>query len=340
MRVILTRLSALGDVVHTWPLAEALRSRRPAIHLTWVVEEPLRPLVAGHPAVDAVLTVATRRWRRAPLDLATRHELGRWRTAVRELEPDCCLDPQGTAKSALLCRLTGARRRVGLSRPWRREILAGLAYTETLPGPPGRQHVVAANLEFVRCLGLDPPSEGAVPDGRWLLEGPLREVPAVADSGDAIVLPQTGGAGKDLPVETLAEVARGLAEDGLRTTVAWGPGEIDRARAVVELCPNAVLAPPTSILELAGLFARAAVVVGGDTGPVHLAASLGTPTVAVFLTTDAVRNRPLGARTAVVSGARPQGSGPTGSARARPERLPPASEVLEAARSLLATGSR
>ena len=134
MRVVLVRLSSLGDIVHTWPLAVAMRAARPEMHLTWVVEEPFRPLVEGHPAVDRVLTVTTRRWRRRPLAGRTRAEIAVLRGRFSELAPDLAIDSQGVLKSALITRCTGARKRIGLRRPWRREVLAGLAYTDTLAG--------------------------------------------------------------------------------------------------------------------------------------------------------------------------------------------------------------
>ncbi len=75
MRIVLVRLSALGDIVHTWPLAQALRDADSTHHVTWVVEEPFLPLIDGHPAVDATIAVATRRWRRHPFDARTRAQI-------------------------------------------------------------------------------------------------------------------------------------------------------------------------------------------------------------------------------------------------------------------------
>ena len=96
MRIVLIRLSALGDIVHTWPLAAALRSAEPKAHLTWVVEEPLAPLVEGHPAVDAIVTVATGRWRKHPFSRSTRAEIAVFKTRLHELQPDLAIDAQGT----------------------------------------------------------------------------------------------------------------------------------------------------------------------------------------------------------------------------------------------------
>ncbi len=333
MRIVLIRLSALGDIVHTWPLAAALRSARPEAHLTWVVEEPLAPLVEGHPAVDAVLTVATGRWRKQPFAARTRAEIGAFKSRVHELQPDLSIDAQGTLKSGLVTHWCKAPRRVGLARPWRREAVAGLAYTEALPGSSSRRHVIASNLELVRSVGGEPPAQPAPPDGRWLLD--RTRSPASSAREYAVILPGAGQPEKILSAAILAETARSLVSSGMDVVVAWGPSERDRAGTIVELGGAGVhLAPPTDLVELTALLGSAAVVVGGDTGPVHLAASLAVPTLAVFLTTDPERNGPSGARVGVVSGAAP-GRGPGGSATTGRARAVTASEISAALVDLL-----
>ncbi len=318
MRVVLIRLSALGDVVHTWPLAVALRAVRPDLHLTWVVERPLLPLVEGHPAVDSVIAVATKRWRRNVFSAETRSHIAVLRTQLHELQPELALDPQGVFKSALVAGLSRAPARVGLARPWRRERLAGVAYTDTIRGSANSRHVVATNLEFVRSVGGVPPAAPTAPDGSWLLRSTADSPPPVTpETAYLVLVPGAGRAEKVIPVEDLAAVARHAAVAGLTVHVVWGPGERDRAEAVVKLGGRGVfLAPPTDLDALVLLLANARAVVGGDTGPVHLAASLSIPTLAVFTATDWRRNGPLGARIEVVSGALTGDGGPTGSSRA------------------------
>jgi heptosyltransferase-1 len=336
VRVVLVRLSALGDIIHCWPLASALADSDAGMHLSWIVEEPLRILVDGHPAVDSVFTTRTGRWRRQPLAATTRAEVATFKTMIRELEPDVVLDPQGTSKSALVTRWTKAQRRVGLARPWRRERLAGLAYTETIDGASARSHVVATNLAMIRAIGAEPP-ELTPPDGSWLLQKVADRSPSGPWSDAyAVLLPGTGGAHKVIPEDDLAAVGRNLTRVGLNGVVAWGPGEEARARAVVDAAGNGVfLAPPTDLGELAALLGRAALVIGGDTGPVHLAASFGVPAVAVFLASDWRRNGPLGPRTTVVSGAAEGSQDPSGSARVRPLRRVQPEEIVTAALELL-----
>ncbi len=329
MRLVLIRLSALGDIIHTWPLAQSLRDNRPDLHLTWVVEEPFRPLVEGHPAVDSVITVATRRWRRAPFAPRTRAETDAVKTRLRELTPDLVLDSQGTIKSAWITRWAAAADRVGLARPWRRELLPALVYTRVLPGSRGDAHVVATNSQLVRAVGGEPLPKTPLPDGHWLLERSIECWPDFRRNARyAVLLPGAGRPSKVLSSEVLAGLARLLAARDLEVLVAWGPGELKRAEAVVAGAGKAAeVAPPTNIEQLAVLLGGASLVVGADTGPIHLAASLGTPTLGVFLTTDWRRNGPLGPRTAVLSAAElPQRVHP-GRAGAKPGAMPSAETI-------------
>jgi heptosyltransferase-1 len=302
VRLVLTRLSALGDIVHTWPLVEALTSGAHPVELAWVVEEPFLPLAALHPGVARAVPVATRRWRHHPLAAATRREFGTARRALREFSPQVALDPQGLCKSAAWGRLSGAGERVGLERRLRRELLAGVCYTRTVAPPPEARHIVDINLALGAAVGRRA-SFGATPDGSFLLRGapaaPVGAAEAVA------LLPGTGGRGKTWPARSFAALAARAIGRGLPVTVLWGPGERSLAESIVAACPRATLAPPTSLLELAALLARCAAVVGGDTGPVHLAASLAVPTVAVFVATDPERNGARGRHVRIVSSARP-----------------------------------
>lgn len=301
MRVLLTRLSALGDIVHTWPLASLLARELPGIEIHWLVERHFLPLVETHGAVAGAIGVATRRWRKELLSASTRREAGGAARRLRELSFDVALDPQGLVKSAVWARVADVPRRVGLGGRHRRERVAGLFYTETVDPLPEAIHVVDLNLSLATALGVRPHS-GLAPDGRFLLaSGSGPRVPA----GAVVLLPATGGPGKAWPPGRYAELAAALARRGRPVTVAWGPGERSVAETIAaEADAGVEIAPPTSIVELAHLLAGAAVAVGGDTGTVHLAASLGVPTVAVFLATDPRRNGPRGDRVTVVSAAR------------------------------------
>lgn len=337
-RVILVRLSALGDIIHTWPLATLLHQTNPELEITWVVEEQFLPLVEGHPALASTLTVATRRWRRHPFSGTTRAEIAELKRRLRSLDAELCIDAQGVFKSALVTRWSTAPRRAGLRYPWRRERLIGLTYTERYAGSSSHTHVVATNLELVRSLGLTPPATLLPPDGRWLLEGHAENPAEGAVPGPYVaLLPGAGHPSKLLSVATLANVSRELTRDGMTVLVLWGPQELERAQAVVQAAGTGVmLAPQTDLRQLAATLAGAAAVLGGDTGPVHLAASLGVPTLGIFLTTSDARNRPLGHKVAVISATRHAEPRPTGSAKAQQVRTIDPAEILWATRALLA----
>ncbi len=331
MRVLLTRLSALGDIVHTWPLAEALHAARPAVELTWLVERPFRCLVEHHPAVKEVVTVSTRHWRKTPLAQATRGEARATVAALRAFSPDLAIDPQGLVKSAIWGALAGAPEKVGLDKGWRRERLAGLFYDRTLAPSEGVRHVVDINASMTAALGVDAP-QGATPDGRFLLGHTAP--PLVPEPGTVLLLPGTGGAGKTWGLEAFGTLATWLLRKGLRPVVGWGPGELPMAEALASRAGSGVaVAPPTSIVELAEVMSRCAAVVGGDTGPIHLAASLGVPTVAVFVATDPERNGPRGRAVRVLTSA--QGGASRGRARTRPRGVVEVREVQDALQALL-----
>ncbi len=328
MRILLTRLSALGDIVHTWPLAAALTSGGEPVELAWLVEEPFLPLVAGHPAVARLIPVATRRWRRRAFAGTTRREILAARAAVRGFAPDVALDPQGLLKSGVWGLISGAGVRVGLARSHRREWMAGACYTRTVAPPPEARHVVDVNLSLLTALGRPAPF-GAAPDGRFLV-GSATPAP----TGAVVLLPATGGPGKAWPAASFAALGRRAAGAGLPVIVGWGPGERALAEEVVGAAgPGAALAPPTSIPELAMLLAGCAAVVAGDTGPAHLAASLGVPTVAVFVATDPARNAPRGPRVRVLAGA--ASAERPGSARAAAEGEVAVDPVFDALVALL-----
>jgi heptosyltransferase-1 len=341
VRLLLIRLSAVGDIVHTWPLAVALREALPEVELEWVVEEAFVPLVAGHPAVTTAIPVNTHRWRRAPFAVSTRREISSLRRRLRHPPAEVCIDAQGVAKAALIAGWSRAPRRVGLARPWRREALAGLFYTETVPGSSRHRHVVATNLELARAIAGSLDETVPNPDGRWLLGEGRGGISGPWGADYAVILPGTGHPTKTIAVDCLAEVARSLAGRGLAPVIAWGPGERERAEAVVSGAgEGAHLAPPTDLTELAQLLAGARVAIGGDTGPVHLAASLGVATVGIHLATSWQRNGPLGPQVRVVSAVDDSLRSPSGSARARPIRRVEADEIVQTISELVVDASK
>lgn len=286
MRILLVRLGSLGDVVHGLPVAAALRAALPDAALDWLVDARYLPLLDLVPVLDGRIAVSPS----AKGFLAAAASLRRRRY-------DVAFDLQGLWKSAVLARASGAPRVIGFSREHLREPGARLFYTEAGTAPSGG-HVIAKNLSLLAALGIDAPPGAArfpiaVPESA-VADAVRRRLGLGADASFAIVNPGAAWPNKRWPPERFGRLAAALAgRHGLRSAVTWGPGDEALAAAVAAASEGAaVVAPPTSIADLLVLSGAARLVVSGDTGPLHLAAALGTPVVALFGPTDAARNGP------------------------------------------------
>jgi lipopolysaccharide heptosyltransferase I len=322
-RIALIKLSALGDVVHALPLAATLRAARPRARLAWIVERREAAVLRGHPAVDEVIVADTRAWRRArrPGEIrAVLREVRRFRRRLARWRFDVALDAQGLMKSGLITAVCRAPLRVGFSAGWGREPLHALALNRRVRPSPAARHVVDQYLELLAPLGIverhrdfrlpaTPAIEARMED--WLATAGLKP------HGRLVVLnPGAGRPDKRWPLEHFATLARGLAHDAdAQVLVTWGPGEEAAARVIVEGAGTAVLAPPTDLDALLALLRRASVVVAADTGPLHMAAALGTACVGLYGPTTVARNGPYGDRQRALSS-------PDGTMRAlAPERV-------------------
>jgi ADP-heptose:LPS heptosyltransferase len=308
-RILLIRLSAVGDVINTLPALSLLRKALPQAHLAFLVEDRARELLIGHPLLDAVYVFPRRQWRdllRSPDPRSwrsLRSEASSYARELREAHFDVTLDFQGNLKGALHARLSGAPRRIGFARGHGREMSHWFA-TEHVEPPADRPHRVDKFVALLGPLGIDganderefvlPPAPGACARITAFL--------AAARLGRrALVSMHPGtsarGRGKRWPAERFGALAAQIADEA-DTVVTWGPGEQDLADAVVAASgrPDAVRAGPAglSLLELAELVRVAAVFVSADTGPMHLAAACGTRCVALFGPKDPAVYQPYG----------------------------------------------
>jgi heptosyltransferase-1 len=293
--IVLVKLSAIGDVLHGVPTAVALKRAFPEARIGWVVEGRAADVLAGHAAVDHLFRLP-RGWLRS------------W-SAVRSLrrqlvdfDAEIAVDMQGLLKSGVATWLSGAAVRIGHAPPESREA-AWLAYNHAVPATAA--HVVDRNLGLVRPLGVrEPRPSFDMPDWPvsrrrmrdWI--GSLR-----LHAAPVLVNPGAGWASKLWPEERFAAVARGLFErHGLTSLVVWG-GERERGsaeRIAAAAGRAAIVAPPTTLQDLAAVCRMARLFVSGDTGPLHLAAAVGTPCVGLFGPVPASRNGPYGGIHAVV----------------------------------------
>ncbi len=295
MNILIVRLGALGDIVHAIPVAMALRRAYPDARIDWVVSAKHREILDLVPVLDHRIVVGDRRGGATGLSLPAAM------AQLRQANYDLAIDLQGLLKSAAIARLSGARRVIGFTRRYARESAASLFYSERYdPGGPGAldptdtRHVVTINLGMLTLLGLIPgkPAFGLVAPRSAAVADALAAV------GEPFALLNTGAAwpNKRWPAPRLAELASHLhARRAMRSLVMWGPGERALAEEVATKADGAaVMAPQTTVADIAALAGAAAVMVSGDTGPTHIASAMGTPLVGLYGPTRPERNGPLG----------------------------------------------
>jgi heptosyltransferase-1 len=294
VKALLVRLSSIGDVVHTLPSLAALRAH--GWEAGWLVEPASRVLLDGQALLTQVAAVpAARAFRLAE----ARRALG----AVRARGYDVALDFQGLWKSAAWARLSGARRVVGYATRWRRERPSAVLLGERVALPPQAVHVIDKNLALLRPLGIEAlgTREFPLPDLSAAAARVEQGLARLGVSEFVVLNPGGGWASKLWPAEAFGSLARGLADRSLACLVSYGPGEEDRAERVAAASGGAARrAFPTSLLDYAALARRARLVVGADTGPLHIACAVGTPVVALFGPTDPARNGPYSPHDVVV----------------------------------------
>jgi len=301
MKVLLVKVSALGDVVHALPVLAWLKSADSAMEIDWLVESRFALLLEGHPLLRRIVCLDTKGWRKQGAGQAFRGFLEVIRQ-LRRARYDLVLDLQGNSKSGLFTLLSGAPVRYGFARDSVRE-WPNLLSTN--------RKVVPAESDFHitdRYLAV---SKAAFPSGREIrTAGPLpvnagaaaavtaRLAEAGLTAGPLVILHYgTTWVTKLWPLSHWQElVGRLISEKGLRPVLTWGSeSELAAVRAIQEANDSRCLIwPRGNFKELIALLARADLVVGGDTGPVHIAAAVGTSTVSIFRVTDANRNAPRG----------------------------------------------
>lgn len=292
MRILLIRTSALGDVVHCLPVLTALRRTFPDARLGWVVEGAMAPVLADHPDLDERIVVRLRPWRKNLW--ANRREMWAAGRRLRAFRADVALDLMGNHKGGALAWLSRAPRRIGLSGRHRREASSRIYVNETVE--PHGPHAVDRALAVARPLGISVDDADFGGD-RVFSRAPEPDPDVVPGEPFAVVQPGAGWGNKVYPPERWGRVARDLADDpGLPTLVPIAPGEEHLARAVEAASEGAARAVPATGLDaLAALLRRARLVLGGDTGPTHLAHALGAPTLCVLGPTDPARHGLYGA---------------------------------------------
>jgi lipopolysaccharide heptosyltransferase I len=311
-KILIVRLGAMGDILHAMPAVTALRAALPNATIGWLVEERWSELLTAQgrkaspsmisprkPLVNHVHTLDTRRWRQHFLRVSATAEIMGSLKRVRKMRYDIALDFQGAIKSAAFARLARPEKIAGFMNP--REPAARYLYS--LQFSRQGEHVIEQNhglaaQALTSLLGkndfqlaaprlpLDPAAES------WA----EAEIARLGIASFAIVNPGAGWGAKQWPPERFGEVAKALALHNIKTLVNSAAGEEELARAVVETSCGHAFEIRCTIGQLIALMRQARLFVGGDTGPLHLAAALNVPVVGLFGPTDPARTGPFGTR--------------------------------------------
>ncbi len=288
-RILLVRLSAIGDVIHGMPIAAAIRRHYPRAFLAWAVEERAAPLLEGHPAVDERI-VLPRGWLRSPA------KVWRLRRQLKILNFDTAIDAQGLTKSAAVAWLSGARRRIGMGGRWGRELSRWLNNTLVNTND---LHAIERGLKLLEPLGIRSPAvEFQLPESTAdgsVAEETIRRL--TLDSGFVLFISGAGWPSKLWPVDRYAAVADYLRQRWSLTSLLVSGSEAERSRAeeiATQSAGRAVLAPRVTLSELAALARRARFAIGSDTGPLHLAAAVGTRCIGLYGPWPADKHGPYG----------------------------------------------
>ncbi len=315
-RFLIFRLSSIGDIVHALPAVAALGRTFPLGTIHWVVEKRYAQLLEGNPYVHRAIELDTLGWRRRLASADTMREILRSYAELKSFSYDAAIDIQGLLKTGLLAWVSRSEKRVGFSAKFLRESAAAMFYTDRV-SPEGRKHIIEMNLALVESLGAG--------SGAW--EFPL---PANEQAGNAVrerlkelgttdyIIVNSGGGwkGKRWSGENYAAAIRKLAPDLACDILLTGsPQERPVVEEIIALAqtPKAKWFPST-LVEFIALARGAKLLIGGDSGPLHLAAAVGTPLVAIFDLADPLntpeRNGPFNPADIVLGGRSAAGRDP------------------------------
>jgi lipopolysaccharide heptosyltransferase I len=305
-KILILRLSAVGDVLRTLPAVMALREYFPSSHIAWVVEEPSKTLLESQPEIDQVILLPRKRWTDGMKSIGkvwkTLKEMGQFILELRKQEFDFVLDFHGIIKSGMISFLSGSPKRIGYDRKSSREgnfLLSNIK----VKLPKEKISRCQRNFALLKGVGLEVKDFDArlrIPQGDKeyvesffnRLNPPLRR-PSIA------IHPGTNRKAlfkRWMPGHYAQLADRLIREFDATVLFTWGPGELESVEAIrKEMSEKSVLGPETETLtQLGELFRHCDLYVGGDTGPMHIASLMGTPVLVIYGPTDPVLHEPLG----------------------------------------------
>ena len=314
MRILIVKISAMGDVLHALPVLDYLKQASPGCEIDWVVEEAFADLLSGNPLISKLHTVRFKKWKRKPFSRDTINEILNVRRGLAQRAYDLVIDIQGNIKSGMVAWLSGCPRRVGFSRAATQESLNVLFTNYRIAPRPEDRHITDQYLRIaeasfdLKFSGLQLHTDVCTREEDDLMADEL--VKRHRKDGPLFLI-HTG-----TTWQTKFWHEAGWIELGRRITsffpgavllFSWGnDGEGSAAeRITTALGDQAVQLEKLSIMRLAAVVKKVNLVMGGDTGIVHLAAAIGTPTVSYYRASDSQRSGPRGEQHAVVQAPMP-----------------------------------
>lgn len=308
MKVLIIKTSSLGDIIHALPVLDYLHKASPGIEIGWVVEERFKDILEGNPLLSRLHVLSTRRWRKSPFSAQTRHETTSLLRELRESGYDIAFDIQGNLKSGVIGVLCGAKQRIGLPRQLLQESINALFTTIKSPFCTEDDHASPRYLRVVSVpFDLDFHGIALASD---IPTSPSEDAAALAclagfKPGRKILFHcGTTWQTKFWFQEGWIELGRTVQAMFPDATILLSWGNNAEKTMVTEIAAGigggAVVLEQLTLKELTALLKRVDVVVGGDTGPVHLAAATGTPTVSFYRSSDGNTSGPRGEQHVIV----------------------------------------
>lgn len=277
MRVLLVKTSSLGDLIHTLPALTDAANAIPGIRFDWVVEESFAEIPSWHPAVDQVIPIALRRWRKGIWHAFSSGEIRQFRQRLKNRKYDLIIDAQGLIKSALVAKMARGLR-CGYDSQSIRDPRAAHFYQQTFAISRDLHAIDRLRTLFAQALGYEPPTtqdDAGIQQHFKTSENPPPPY--------LVLLHGTTWPSKHWPESYWTQLAQLAADNGFQLRLPWGNAEEQaRAERIASTCAAACAMPPLSLSEVAQQLAGASGVIGVDTGLAHLASALNLPAVTIY----------------------------------------------------------
>lgn len=302
--ILIIKMSALGDVMHALPCGAALRELYPKAKISWLVHPQFGTFVPQPPIVDEVLYWDKKAFSKKNLGGKLKEILA-MRRLLQSKDFDLVIDLQGLFKSAVVAWLTGCSERIGYN-----DMREGSGLiSRAIHGKNDKGHVVQQYLDVIRYLGSgveEPtfPMPALVEEKAQIEQLLAKELAGFAKEKRAVLVPGAGWVTKEWPEEYYIELGKELAAKGYGLILAGGPAEVEKAQRIkagLTGLPVVDLVSKTNLKELAALMGSVGLCIGGDTGPVHIAAAMGCRIIALFGASSGHRAGPYGKQVRIIS---------------------------------------